>query len=34
MGFIIALLFVIAVLVVVGVIALWIDKDADSRDSV
>lgn len=33
MGFFIALLFVVAVLVVVAVIAYWIDRDADSRDS-
>lgn len=34
MGLIIALLFVIAVLAVAGGLAYWIDKDADSRDSV
>ena len=34
MGLIIALLFVIAVLAVAGAVAYWIDKDADSRDSV
>ncbi len=34
MGFIIALLFVVAVLAVVVVLTKWIDNDADSRDSV
>ena len=32
MGFLIALLFVVAVVAVVAVLAKWIDKDADSRD--
>ncbi len=33
MGFFIALFVVIGVLVVVGMLSYWIDRDADSRDS-
>ena len=33
MGFIIALFAVIGVLVVVGMLTYWIDRNADSRDS-
>ena len=33
MGFFVALLFVVAILVVSGALAYWIDKDADSHDN-
>ena len=34
MGFFVALFFVIVVLAVVGGLTYWIDKDADTHDSV